>query len=292
MYRYIKIFLSVLVAGSSCGQCAEVQWTATGSVTLVRGEDFLQAAMVGAPVSIELSYDNASEGDIFRQIFDFSDQLFWQQEEYYNQINLNLSIRIGNESWQGTLGSGASGSPYSIEIQDVKLAGGTADFFRATVAKEDGGSFPVFPGGDIPGANPSMRVEFRDESTEDGEAPDYLDSTDLACVSQSVSRITEALGFISNGMGQVIRFTVDPATIRARLSVPEQIELRKVVYDREFDEVLLTWASIPGRFYIIQYLAEDLCWREKSSTLAVSSETTWAVLPLRETELYRVIEEE
>ena len=73
MYRYIKIFLSALVAGSSCGQCAEVQWTATGSVTLVRGEDFLQAAMVGAPVSIELGYDNASEGDIFRQIFDFSD---------------------------------------------------------------------------------------------------------------------------------------------------------------------------------------------------------------------------
>mgnify|MGYP004230182813 CR=1 FL=1 len=292
MYRFIKIVLGVLLTGSFCGKCAEVQWTARGSVTLVRGEDFLQIATTGAPVSIELSYDNASEGEIFRQIFDFSDQLFWQQEEYYNQINLNLSITIGNNTWQGILGSGSSGSPYSLEIQDVKLAGDTADFFRVTVAKEDGGSFPVFPGGDIPGVNPSMRVEFRDESTGGGEAPDYLDSTDLACVSQSVTRITEALGFVSNGLGQVIRFTVDPTTIRARLSALEEIELRKVVYDPEFDEVLLTWASIPGKFYIIQYLAEDLCWREKSSTLAVSSETTWSVLPLRETELYRVIEEE
>ena len=292
MYRFIKIVLVVLVTGSFYGNCAEVQWTASGSVSFVRGEHFLQVATEGAPVSIELSYDNASEGDIFRQIFDFNDQLFWQQEEYYDDIDVSLSVTIGDNTWRGTLGSGSSGSPYSIEIQDVKLAGDTVDFFRVTVAGEDGGNFPVFPGGGIPGANPSMRVEFRDESTEDGEAPDYLDSTDLACVSQSITRITEARGLISNGLGQVISFTVDPTTIRARLSALEEIELSKVVYDPEFDEILLTWVSTPGKFYIIQYLAEDLCWREKSSTLAVSSETTLAVLPLRETELYRVIEEE
>ena len=70
------------------------------------------------------------------------------------------------------------------------------------------------------------------------------------------------------------------------------VELREVTYDAEFDEVVLRWGSVPGKFYVIQYLAEDLCWREKSSTQAQSAETTWAVLPSGETELYRIVEEE
>ena len=72
----------------------------------------------------------------------------------------------------------------------------------------------------------------------------------------------------------------------------EAIDLKKVTYDHEFEEVLLTWASTPGKFYVIQYLANDLCWREKSSTFAVSAETTWPVLPFGDKELYRVVEEE
>ena len=291
MLRHVALSSCVLILGSSCGSAAEVKWTATGRVQFVRGTDLLQVAAIEDPVSIELSYDNASEGRVFRQFFDLSDQLFWQQEEYYDAIDIDLRIRIGGNTWRGTLVSGSEGPPYSIEIQDVRVTGDTVDFFKVTVAGEDGGEFPSFPGGTV-GANPSLRVEFRNESTDDGDPPDYLHSTDLKCVSQSFTRITEARGSISSGTGQLINFALDPSTVRTQLVEVQAIELKKVAYDHEFEEVSLTWTSTPGKFYIIQYLANDLCWREKSSTLADSTETTWAVLSFGDKGIYRVVEGE
>ena len=291
MLRHVALSSCVLILGSSCGSAAEVKWTATGRVQFVRGTDLLQVAAIDDPVSIELSYDNASDGRVFRQFFDLSDQLFWQQEEYYDAIDIDLKIRIGGNTWRGTLVSGSEGPPYSIEIQDVRVTGDTVDFFKVTVAGEDGGEFPSFPGGTV-GANPSLRVEFRNESTDDGDPPDYLHSTDLKCVSQSFTRITEARGSISSGTGQLINFALDPSTVRTQLVEVQAIELKKVAYDHEFEEVSLTWTSTPGKFYIIQYLANDLCWREKSSTLADSTETTWAVLSFDDKGIYRVVEEE
>lgn len=291
MLRHVALSSCVLILGSSCGSAAEVKWTATGRVQFVRGTDLLQVAAIDDPVSIELSYDNASDGRVFRQFFDLSDQLFWQQEEYYDAIDIDLRIRIGGNTWRGTLLSGSEGPPYSIEIQDVRVTGDTVDFFKVTVAGEDGGEFPSFPGGTV-GANPSLRVEFRNESTDDGDPPDYLHSTDLKCVSQSFTRITEARGSISSGTGQLINFALDPSTVRTQLVEVQAIELKKVAYDHEFEEVSLTWTSTPGKFYIIQYLANDLCWREKSSTLADSTETTWAVLSFGDKGIYRVVEGE
>jgi len=292
MVRHVALSSCVLILGSACGSATEVKWTATGRVQFVRGGDLLQVAAIDDPVSIELSYDNASEGCVIRQFFDLSDQLFWQQEEYYDAIDIDLRIRIGGNTWRGTLVSGSEGPPYSIEIQDVSVTGDTVDFFKVTVAGEDGGDFPSFPGGAILGANPILRVEFRDESTDRGDPPDYLDSTDLKCVSQSFTRITQASGSISSGTGQLINFALDPSTIRTQVAEVQAIDLKEVTYDHAFEEVLLTWVSTPGKFYIIQYLANDLCWREKSSALADSTETTWAVLSLGDKGIYRVVEEE
>ena len=291
MFRFAVFSYCALIFGVISGGAAEVKWTGSGRVQFVRGADFLKVAAADDPVSIELSYDNAGQGQVFRQLFDLSDQLFWQQEEYYAAIDVDLRITIGGNTWHGTLASGAEGPPYSIEVQDVRVAGDTVDFFKVTVAEEDGGTFPSFPGGAALGANPSLRVEFRDASTTAG-APDYLHSTDLECVSQSFTRISEARGSISSGAGQLINFTIDPASIQTRLVDVEVLDLKKVTYDNEFDEVALTWASTPGKFYVIEYLADDLCWREKSSVFAVSTETTWVVLPFGDSELYRVVEEE
>ena len=291
MFRHVVLVSHVLALGATCGSGAEVNWVGSGGVEFVRGAEFLQVAAVDDAVSFELSYNNASVGHVFRQFFDFSDQLFWQQEEYYDAIDIDLRITIGGNTWHGRLASGSEGPPYSIEVQDVRLGGDTADFFKVTVAGEDGGNFPSFPGEAILGENPSLRLEFRDDSS-DGDPPCYLDSTDLECVAQSFTRISEAGGSISNGSGQLVNFSIDPATIRTRLVQVQAIDLKKVTYDHEFEEVLLTWSSTPGKFYVIQYLANDLCWRDKSSTFAVSAETTWAVLPFGDKELYRVVEEE
>ena len=288
----LTIAFAISALSPFVGNSAEIEWTASGGVNFVRGGDFLSIAASGDPVTVELSYNNAGEGEIFRQIFDLNDQLFWQQEEYYSSIDVDLVVRIGEHTWRGILGSGSSGPPYSIEVQDVKVGGDTADRFTVTVAEDDGGTFPSFPGGLTETDTPRIQIEFSDLSAGVETAPSYLDSTDLTCVSQSITRITAARGFISTGSGDLINFSVDPASIRTRTRNLGFVELREVRYDSVFDEVVLRWGSIPGKFYVIQYLAADLCWREKSSTLAETDETTWTVLPIGNAELYRVIEEE
>ncbi len=295
MLSRLVLILPVLAFGSSAGRAAEVRWTATGTVSFVLGADLGQIAAITDEVSLELSYDNGSPGTIFSQLFSpTTDQLFWQEEEYYDGVNVEMKITIGAHTWHGMVDSGSAGPPRTMEIRDVKVGGDTVDFFKVNVTGEDGGTFPSFPGGAPLGVNPSMRLDFRQEALEPGPGPDYLDTTDLKCVSQSVSRITQATGSISSGGGppQIINFIIDPATIETELVGVERIELKQVSYDPEFEEILLTWTSVPGTFYVIQVLGDDLCWREKASTFADGTETTWPVFPFRESEVYRVIVED
>ena len=141
---------------------------------------------------------------------------------------------MGGTTWLGTRVSGSEGPPYSIEIQDVKVAGDTVDFFKVTVAGEDGGDFPSFPGGATLGANPSLRVEFRDESTDGGDPPDYLDSTDLKCVSQSFTRITAARGSI-----QVRRSAQTVSQIEARGGYKSHFIMISLICRRETENLVI-----------------------------------------------------
>ena len=127
MSRHITILFSLFALVTLFSNAAEVEWNATGAVNVVRGEDFLSMAASGDPVTVELRYNNGSEGEIFRQIFDLNDQLFWQQEEYYQSVNLDIVITIGLHTWRGTLESGSPGPPYTIEVQDVKVVGDAVD---------------------------------------------------------------------------------------------------------------------------------------------------------------------
>ena len=295
MSNRILLTFSAFILGVLGGRTAEVRWTATGAVSFVLGAELGEVAAINDEVRVELSYDNAGTGEIFSQLFSpTTDQLFWQEEEYYDGVNIDLKVTIGEHTWHGTIGSGSEGLPRTIEIRDVKVGGDTVDFFKVNVTGEDGGLFPSFPDGALLGEDPSMRLDFRQSAIEVGPGPDYLDSTDLACVSQSVSRITQAAGSIATGgnLPQFIRFTIDPATIETELPAVESIDLKRVSYDPEFAEVLLTWTSVPGTFYVIQVLGDDLCWREKASTFADETETTWPVFPFRASEIYRVIVED
>ena len=201
--------------------------------------ELIEALIDQGATNLTVVSNNAGEGEIFRQIFDLNDQLFWQQEEYYSSIDVDLVVRIGEHTWRGILGSGSSGPPYSIEVQDVKVGGDTADRFRVTVAEDDGGTFPSFPGGLTETDTPRIQIEFSDLSSGVETAPSYLDSTDLTCVSQSITRITAARGFISTGSGDLINFSVDPASIRTRTRNLGFVELREVRYDSVFDLSLI-----------------------------------------------------
>lgn len=288
MYRRL-----LLLALGLCPQlvgAAEVKWTARGSVSFVLGADLTPLASIADPVQIEFSYDNTATGEIFTQLFSpRTDQLFWEQAEYSQDVDIDIKITIRGNTWHGTLTSGTDAPFRTIEIQDVRVGGGTKDFFKLNVAANDGASFPSFPGV-AEGDRRILNVEFSDAAPELEDLPDYINSTALKCVSQSVSRVTAAKGSVSTGMGQLINFTIDPTSISTELVGVSSIRITSVKF---VDDALnITFDSEPGKFYVIEALDEFSCWQEVSSEFAIGSETTARLFPFLPKEIYRIVLED
>lgn len=288
MPRWITSLL-FLVLCTPFVAAGEIKWTATGTVDLVFGPGLSGVAVVSDPVQVEFSYSDAALREPLA-ISEFPG--LWSHLEYRENVDIDLKVIIGANTWQGILGSGSKGTPRAIEVQDYNVGPETTDFFKLAVSAGDGGVFPFFPGVAV-GASTLLNVEFSD-GTDTTAGPDYLGSNRLDCVAQAISRITAAKGSITDGVGEVIRYVIDPASLATEIVGVGTFALTGISFAN--DEVTLTWPSQPGRFYIIQYLDEFLCWREVISVFAIEAETSETFFPagvgVAKTQLYRVVEDE
>ncbi len=281
--------LGIIVLGlfAPLGVAGQIKWTAAGTVGSVAGAEFSALASVSDPVQIEFSYNDGAAregGSGFPG--------FWSIGEYRVDVNIDLNLTIGGNTWHGTLDTGMGGGIGAIKVTDFQIGGvpgsPTSDNFLLKVAAGDGGGFPSFPGVPV-GALQALELCFSDSSSS-APAPDYLGSDDLTCVAQSASKITEASGEISAGAGKRIQFSIDPATIETEVIGVQRLELRAISYDQ--GEVTMTWGTVADKLYIVQYLDTSLCWRELFTVVASGSETTETFFPsgFIPTELYRVVQ--
>ena len=292
MARWI-LPLAVLIVPISLAEAATVRWTATGTVTSARGTNLGPLASVDDAVQIEFSYEDGAPEVAITDI----PQLGWTEKEYREGVDLRIRITIGANTWEGTIDTGSETAPRTLEVRNTSIGptdSASTDRFIARTAFADGATFPSFPGV-APGNSTKLELEFEDGS-ETAEGADYLGSALLPCVSQSITRITEATGVVWNGALDAIRFSIDPASIRTELVGVNVLPITKISVDLAAEEVTITWPTQPGFFYIIQYLDEFLCWREHVSVFALEDETTEtffpAGIPFPTGQLYRIIEEE
>lgn len=288
MPRWITPLLTIILS-SQFAVGGEIRWTASGTVDHVIGPGLSVLASVSDPVAIEFVYNDAAVREDFA-ISEFPEA--WSHLEYREDVNIDFKVTIGPNTWHGTLATGSEGGPRTIEVQDFNVGPETTDFFKLALSEADGASFASFPGVAV-GAAKVLRVEFSDGS-DTVAGPDYLGSNSLVCVSQSVSRITKAKGVISDGVGESISYVIEPSSIATKIVGVQAVDLKEISFLNE--EVFLTWVSIPGKSYVIEYLDEFLCWRFLSATFAIDPETTLSVFPagveIPKSQLYRVVEEE
>ncbi|MEO1835938.1 MAG: hypothetical protein ABGZ49_10655 [Akkermansiaceae bacterium] len=288
MHRWIPPLLTTILS-FQFAVGGEIRWTASGTVDLVFGPGLLALASVSDPVAIEFAYNDAALREDFA-ISEFPEA--WSHLEYREDVNIDFEVTIGASTWEGTLVIGSEGAPRTIEVQNFNVGPETVDFFKLAVSAADGASFASFPGVAV-GAAKVLSVEFSDGS-DTAAGPDFLGSNSLVCVAQSVSRITKAKGAISDGVGEFISYVIDPSSIATEIVGIQTVALKEISFLN--DEVFLTWVSIPGKSYVIEYLDEFLCWRFLSATFAVVPETTLSVFPagveIPKSQLYRVVEEE
>jgi hypothetical protein len=174
MRRVVSLGVALTVSGFLLppARANEVVWTATGTVTSSIGAGFTPLATVGQPVEIELHYDDDAPAEplaigVFPGLF--------IRQEYRQDVNIDLRVTIGGSMWRGTLGTGseASGTPYTIEVEDFEVGPGTTDLFKVRTDASDGASFSSFPGGaqGPGGAGNSIELEFRSAVSDSAAEP-------------------------------------------------------------------------------------------------------------------------
>lgn len=290
MKRWISIGGLVLGAISG-GWAAEVRWTAAGTVNSVNGSGMSAVADPSDPVTITLTYNNEAVREALA-VSEFPGG--WSHLEYRVDIQVDLTIMIGENTWRGTLTTGGEGLPRAIEVVDFEVGPETKDEFRVALSAADGANFPAFVGV-AAGAESRLLLNFSDSTSVPGdpkEAPNYLGEASLVCVSDGVTRITEARGTIDGGGGETIGFTIDPGTIRTELVGVQALEITHLSYDPELIEVTIGWTAEIGKRYRIQYLNEFLCWTTLLSVTAdqVNEMETFFPSGFEDREIYRVAE--
>lgn len=281
MQRRLTLLVAAFAAVSTA-RATEVVWTAQGTVDFSFGS-VSEVAPMGEPVEIEFSYDDAAERVPVSGLTNVFDRV-----EYRTDVDLEIVVRVGENTWRGTVASAPAGGSRTLELLDFHIGcpDDCQDAFMVLLTSAEAGEFSSFPG--LAGENKAMNLNFRSEGPEGGAAF-FLTSDQLSCVAAGVTAITKASGSITDGRG-AFNFAIDPKSIRTKLVEDRSLSITSISYENE--EVTLTWPTKPGCFYAIQYLDEGGCWQELFGILATSEEASESFFPrgfdIPKTQLYRI----
>lgn len=201
--------LSLLVTSL---QAEIVLWKASGSITSASETFNDESLPIGSPVSIRMTYNDQSEEVILKSV------LGDVESDFRTGIDLTLTIKIGNRTWEGKTVSGISALPHTF-FTKVRSFTSTPESVTATVDTRDNGSFSSFPLG-APDSPHTIELNFLGPKTFLGVGIESLE------IDPSV--ITNATGLLKSGSSQ-LQFDIEPASVQvldlAREPVPPVINV-------------------------------------------------------------------
>lgn len=228
-----------------------ITWQGEGMVTSVMGFSDL-GIEPGTASTFVFSYEDTA---VETEIENFG---FYARVDYWDGIQLDARVTVSGHTWQGSIGSGEDkNSPTTLEIEDYRpdLGPDTADVWRVTIPRSEGAEFPRFPGGE----GDLMSFTFRDD-----EVPlDFIGSVKLFFPLLNLEGITGASGQVRSAAGDLLRFTIDPETIR----VSSEVSLTSV--DFVDGMVTLSWEADFDDRYTIYWSdsLEDETWVELTTVI-------------------------
>jgi hypothetical protein len=243
------LIFSLIVLGTLISPAAEVSWSARGAVSSVSGGAFSGTGVVmGQPVTIEMVYDSntAVNGRSFLPI----ESAFAGRAWFYGQANLEITVKIGENTWTGALPTIALGTNVMESV--CWDFGGNPDWFKVTLDSARGGTFPLYPHN----GNESVRalvLEFRDDTS----PAELFDIHVLPDSVTNVCAMTSASGSIVAG-NSTLAFTIDPSSVFvSQPRVPVSIA-------QVNGGIELSWDSEVGKNYRVEGSGDLRCWSQEA----------------------------
>lgn len=274
-----SIPLVLTICGLAHGD--RVQWTGTGTVTSVTGAFDEGGIAADDQVSMTFSYDDDAE---FDQRKDIPPPFSERERDYYSDVNLSMTVTVGDHTWEGSVVSGVLGLPLTLFVR----TGNFSEKFEPLLREEEMAEFTSFPFDAEMGDN-TIGMKF------DGNAPVFLQSG-IEVDSINPLEITNATGSITTGgNGNTLAFSLEIGSIR--VSPPDEgpVDDEPLVLSIETGEttVSLSWETEVGVSYQLQEAAglEEDDWTTVEATAGTGETVTSSRLRSAETRFYRLIRE-
>ncbi|MEJ6644160.1 MAG: hypothetical protein QNL33_12990 [Akkermansiaceae bacterium] len=196
--------LLATLTGLSSGE--PVLWTATGSVTSTAGSFVDPSVPAGTPVTFRMTYNDRAIEDL-----PFTNSLGRVESDFRNDIDLSITLKIGELTWDGHVLTGLAGSPYTLVARLKSYP--APESFEPAIRGDDAGTFESFPSL-VEGQAPVLALNFSGPNTFLGAG---IESLEIA-----PSVITSATGFLQSYQVPVagetppnnkLQFTLDPASV-------------------------------------------------------------------------------
>ena len=175
-----------------------VLWKATGSLTSGTGVFLRNDLSSDDPVTIRMTYDDGATQDITTNTFGRVDSDYWEN------IDLQITISTGTYTWEGTVGTADMDSPYTFFTQ-VKDPFPTAESLQAKLSTTDQGEFSSFPFR-LAESTSSFFLDFRGTNSS-------LLGSGIRADDIHPEHLATAIGKISTGVGNDLSFSIEPSSL-------------------------------------------------------------------------------
>ncbi|MDB4408552.1 hypothetical protein N9165_00605 [Akkermansiaceae bacterium] len=276
----MRYFITVLLA--SCGLTfgERVEWIGNGTITGLSGVFEGEGMAVDDDVSITFSYDDDAGFDTTK---DIPPPFTERERDYYDEINLTMTVVIGGRTWEGSVVSGISGIPATIFVR----TGAFSERFNPLIREEELAEFSSFPQDAGMGDN-TIGMNFN------GTAPIFLQSG-IEVDSINPLHITSATGSITTGgSANTLAFSLEISSLKVRtpVEVPDDVPLVLSI-EAEETAVILSWQTEGGVTYQLQEGSglEENDWTTVVTVLGNGEAVTRSLVKPTGTHFYRLIKE-
>lgn len=221
------VFFSLLTTAL---QADTVLWKADGTLSSGTGVFLRNDLSPDDPVTIRMTYDDGATQDITTNTFGRIDSDYWQN------IDLKITISTGDYTWEGTVETANMGIPYTFFTR-VKDPFPTPESLEVKLSSVDQGEFSSFPFR-LADSTSSFFLDLR------GANSSLLDSG-IRTDDIHPEHLTSATGKISTGVGNDLSFSINPDSLEV---INESEEIIPPVEPKPSiavtpENVSLTWPS-------------------------------------------------
>lgn len=233
----IKKSLLLVALTLASSKAETVLWTAQGTVTTATGE--FEGPSIEQAVQIRMTYNDESIAENpHRNVLGSIDR------EYRQEIDLNIEITIGEQSWIGEVNTAPSALPRTL-VTEERSFGTTSESIEVILDTSDGATITA---SDSANEATELQLEFigSQQFLTIGIQSDQLNAEEITSASGSITGTTSS---------DQLSFTLDPTTVEIITLLPTPVT-PLISAATENNNFIISWLSSQEFSYRIEQTTE------------------------------------